>query len=90
LNYHLTNNHNEALIGRNEDIVFIGGKTYVKQFIARTDGLGKNKIIYHFGNEPLVVLPDNFFYVQYVPNNPNNNRTWHYELAQKYANGEIP
>ena len=86
----LTYNHNVGLNSENEDIVFIGGRTYIKQFIARTDGIGKNKIIYHFGNEPLVVLPDNFFYVQYVPNNPNNYRTWHYELAQKYADGEIP
>ena len=30
MNYHLTNNHNEALIGRNEDIVFIGGGKQLK------------------------------------------------------------
>jgi len=87
---HLNDNHNVVLNSENEDIVFIGGKTYVKQFIALTIGKGRNKIIYHFGNEPLVVLPDNFFYVQYVPNNLNNNRTWHYELAQKYVDGQLP
>ena len=87
---HLTNNHNEVLIGRNEDIVFMGGRAYIEQFISLTENSINNKLIYYFGmNSPAQVLPLGFSYRKYF--HPDaTNYTWYYFLAQDYANGLTP
>jgi len=87
---HLTNNHNEGLIGRNEDVVFMGGRSYIQQFISLTENSLNNKLIYYFGmNPPGDVLPLGFSYRNYV--HPDaTNYTWYYYLAQDYANGLTP
>ncbi len=87
---HLTNNHNEVLIGRNEDIVFMGGRAYIEQFISLTENSINKKLIYYFGiNPPAQVLPQGFSYRKYF--HPDaTNYTWYYFLAQDYANGLTP
>ena len=76
-----------------EDIIFIGSKDYLEFFYQLTQNLPNRKIIYHFGTAlPLdIVLPNQtFLYRQYLPENPNDRRNWHYELAYKISNGIIP
>ena len=88
---HLTDNHNLELNSNNEDIiVFIGGRTYIKQFISLTENSINNKLIYYFGmNPPAQDLPLGFSYRKYF--HPDaTNYTWYYFLAQDYANGLTP
>lgn len=76
-------------LNKGEDIVFIGGKDYIKQFIALTIELEGNKIIYYKGCEPAIRLPDaTYKFRRYGLIKQNTN--WHYDLAQKFAYGLIP
>lgn len=73
----------------NEDIIYIGGKDYLPLFYELTQNLQNRKIIYYYGNITNSQY-DNYIYRKYFPNNQNNQRKWHYELAEKIANGIIP
>ena len=90
---HLTYNHNVGLNSENEDIVFIGSPDYIPLFIKLTQNLKCRKIIYWKRMKPKPIpielpIPNNTFLYRFY--NTAKNRNWHYELAQKYADGEIP
>jgi hypothetical protein len=87
------NDFYQLTVNDDEDIIFICSKDYLKLFYQLTQNLPNRKIIYHFGTAlPLnIVLPNQtFLYRQYLPENPNDKRNWHYELAYKISNGIIP
>ena len=89
----LTYNHNVGLNSENEDIVFIGSPDYIPLFIKLTQNLKCRKIIYWKRMKPKPIpielpIPNNTFLYRFY--NTAKNRNWHYELAQKYADGEIP
>lgn len=87
------NDFNQLVINSFEDIIYVGGNDYLELFYQLTQNLPNRKIIYHFGTAlPLnIVLPNQtFLYRQYLPENPNDRRNWHYELAYKISNGIIP
>jgi hypothetical protein len=75
-----------------EDIVFIGGKDYLKLFYVLTQNLPNRKIIYYKGAIPAKpkLNSDTFLFRSYAHSNPNLNTNWHYELANKISNGIIP
>jgi hypothetical protein len=85
-------NHLDELDNKLEDIVYVGGKSYVKQFIELTRDLPNRKVIFYIGNPiPLNNLNegDNFIFHQYYPANPNQRTNWHYGLARDLAHGHI-
>lgn len=87
------NDFYQLTVNDDEDIIFIGSKDYLELFYQLTQNLPNRKIIYHYGTAlPLdIVLPNQtFLYRQYLPENPNDKRNWHYELAYKISNGIIP
>ena len=76
----------------NEDIVFLGSRNYLEQFIKLTSRMPNRKIIFYYGNlniNQFQNLDNSFVFVQYKPINSQNKRTWHYELANKLAEAEI-
>lgn len=84
---------NQLNLESDEDIVFIGSDSYIKSFLNLTIGTRNRKIIYHYGNQPDYILPDNtFIYREYNTENYNTipKRTWYLELAYKFADGLIP
>lgn len=85
-------NHLLELDSKLEDIVYVGGKSYVKQFIELTRGLPNRKIIFYKGNPyPLNYINEgeNFIFHQYYPENPGQRTNWHYGLASDLAHGHI-
>lgn len=85
--------YNQLNLESDEDIVFIGSDSYIKSFLNLTIGTRNRKIIYHYGNQPDYILPDNtFIYREYNTENYNTipKRTWYLELAYKFADGLIP
>jgi hypothetical protein len=73
---------NKLNIVDKEDIVFFGGKDYIKLFYKLTKDFENRKIIYFYGNKRNIpkslVNSNNFYFVKY---NSKNNRAWHYEAA---------
>ena len=87
------NDFKKLKVKKDDDIIFIGVPNYLNLFYELTRDFQNRKIIYYFGKGSKLKRyspKKEFDYIQYEPKNPNNNRTWHYELAQKYADGEIP
>lgn len=80
------------LINPEEDILFIGGKDYLKLFYALTQDLPNRKIIYYKGLFPkgLPLNSQNIIFRKYYHSIPKTNTNWHYELANKISNGIIP
>ncbi|WP_297511101.1 hypothetical protein [Flavobacterium sp.] len=80
------------LINPEEDILFIGGKDYLKLFYALTQDLPNRKIIYYKGLFPtcLPLNSRNIIFRKYYHSNPKTNTNWHYELANKISIGIIP
>jgi len=75
-----------------EDILYVGGQTYLPQFIELTRDLPNRKIIFYSTNQiPQNNINDgeNFVFKQYTPMNPNQRTNWHYGLARDIANGFI-
>jgi len=73
--------------------VFIGSPDYIPLFIKLTQNLKCRKIIYwkRMNPNPIPIklpIPNNTFLYRFY--NTAKNTNWHYELAQKYADGEIP
>ena len=80
------------LINPEEDILYIGGKDYLKLFYALTQNMPNRKIIYYKGLFPtdLPVNSQNFIFREYYHSIPTTDTNWHYELAYKISNGIIP
>jgi hypothetical protein len=84
-------NHLLELNSNNQDILFIGSREYIKQFIELTNNLSCRKIIFYKGNfnlRPYRNLNQQFVFVKYEPET-SSNYTWHYELADRLAEAEI-
>jgi len=74
-----------------EDIVFIGSRGYINQFVELTQYLPNRKIVFYKGNlnlHPYQNLNDQFLFVEYNPD-INSNYTWYYELADRLAEVNI-
>jgi hypothetical protein len=84
-------NHLESKDNRtDEEIVLIAPKDYVTPFCQLTNNLQNKKIIFYFGDEiksKFINKPD--FEFRKIPFITNNNRKWHYELAQLLIKNEI-
>jgi hypothetical protein len=77
-------------INGEEDIVYIGSPYYLPLFFQLTQNLKNRKIIYwKKSNTPLnYPIPNSTFVYKFYHTNTRTN--WHYELAEKIANGIIP
>lgn len=75
------------LISPDEDIIFVGSKAYLELFYQLTKNLPNRKIIYYNSKNNPKPLFGNYLYRRYFINYSTN---WHYELAEKIANGIIP
>ena len=85
-------NHLLASGNNVDDIVYVGGKEYVKQFVELTRTLPNRKVIFFKGN-PISIKSikkeENFIFHQYYPENPNQRTNWQYGLARDLAHGNI-
>jgi hypothetical protein len=85
-------NHLLELDNNREDIVYVGGKSYVKQFIELTRALPNRKVIFYIGSpihNNYINAGENFIFHQYYPENPNQRTNWQYGLARDLAHGHI-
>ena len=78
---------NQLNVNINDDIVYVGGVKYLKLFYKLTKDLPNRKIIYYNSKNNPKPLLGNYLYRRYFIKYPTN---WHYELAEKIANGIIP
>lgn len=73
---------NQVDLNDKEDVLFFGGKAYLKLFYNLTQGLDNRKIIFYCGVRPIipkrVVNPSNFYFVSYES---KNKRGWYYEAV---------
>lgn len=83
--------YNQLIPDENDNIIYIGSKDYLGLFCKLTYNLPNRKIIYYFGTQPKIKLPNlTFVYREFFPRNPKNNRTWFYELAKQISEGITP
>ena len=78
---------NQLIVNINDDIIYVGGEKYLELFYKLTRNLPNRKIIYYnLKNNPKPLF-GNYLYRRYFIKYSTN---WHYELAEKIANGIIP
>ena len=81
-NLPIYNDFNQLDINDNEDIIFIGGASYLPHFYSLTYNLPNRKLIFFFGqgnNLPQPMVNQNTF--EFIKFPSLNNRSWHCELA---------
>ena len=82
------NDFNQLLVNDEDDIILLGGKDYRNLFYKLTQYLSNRKVIY-YKEQQIPTLPNfvinrqTFIFVQYKPDNPNNNYDWYYELGTR-------
>lgn len=82
------NDFNQLLVNDEDDIILLGGKDYRNLFYKLTQHLSNRKVIF-YKEQKIPTLPNfvinrqTFIFVQYTPDNPNNNYDWYYELGTR-------